>query len=172
MASNRADLEAFFETNDVPTEGQYKELITSVPNIVDDYGNAPQFTRAARITILSAEVLTLFSSPVTLVAAPGANLAISPIDVSVRYIFNGIAYTGNTTPQVITNTANAISFSFSDLLEDTATTTKKLNPAFLFGTNVNQCPPNEPLLFRTGGSDPLTGDGDLIVFVTYLIYQF
>jgi len=170
--SDRAALKLFFETNDIPSEGQYADFIDSVPNLPDDYGNAPQFTRSARITILSADVLTLFSSPVTLVAAPGANLAISPIDISVRFISNGTAYTGDTTVQVITNTANAISFSFSDLLEDTATTTKKLNPAFLFGTNVNQCPPDEPLLFRTGGSDPLTGDGDLIVFVTYLVYQF
>jgi len=164
---DRPDLEAFFELNDIPTESQYASLIESVPNFVDDYGSSPAFTRSSQVTILSAAVLGLNTTPVDLVAAPGASLGILPHSVIVKFVDNGTAYTANTDIQVQVDTANALCFLFNNLLEDTATTIKKLNPAFIFGANLNQIVADKALQIQVPGGDPLTGDGDLVVTTTY-----
>ena len=167
--SDRTTLESFFKTGDKPTQGQFADLITQLVNIFNDYGNDPAFIRLADVAISSAQILALNSSPITLVAAPGAGLTIFPQEVLVQYIFGTTAYTGDTTAQIFTNTANGVSFISPDLLEDTTTTIKKFNPAFIFALNVNQLPENEALTIRTAVSDPLTGDSTIRVFVTYSI---
>jgi len=71
---DRADLEAYFETGDTPTEAEFAELIESVPNFQDD---AILFDFEFDIIAYSgggqanAFVLTARNSTILTVAAPG-----------------------------------------------------------------------------------------------------
>jgi len=167
--SDRATLKTFFETGDFPTEGQYADFIDSAPNIEDDYNDEPAFSRLADVAISSAQILALNSSPVILVAAPGAGFTIMPETVLVQYIFVTTSYTGDITPVVIVDTANASAFQFFSLLADTVTTIKKLTPVTPFGSDIDQFPEDKALRITTGASNPLTGDSTIRVFVTYTI---
>ena len=167
--SSRAVLKTFFELNDFPTAGQFADWIDQVPNIPDDYNNEPAFSRLADVAISSAQILALNSSPITLVAAPGAGFTIMPETVLIQYVFVTAGYTGDITPVVIVDTANASAFTFFSLLADTVTTIKKLTPVTPFGSDIDQFPEDEALRITTGASDPLTGDSTIRVFVTYSI---
>ena len=169
MASDRAALKAFFETGDVPTEGQYEELIDSVPNIVNDYGNAPQFTRLADVTVLSADILTSNSTPVTLIAAPGAGKTAVPIRAEVQFISNGIAYTTNTNIEIRSPGSNTSMLNSALILSSSSTNFRRMFGTFLIAGVVNQFISNAVVQFRTGTGDPLVGNGDLRFFVTYYI---
>ncbi len=119
MASDRATLKSFFELNDVPTEGQYADFIDSAPNIVDDYGSAPAFTRALKISIAAPDVLTLASSPVTLVPAPGAGFAVEVIRAPVRINFVAPVFATNQPLLFTTDTATIPQFNTTNILNST-----------------------------------------------------
>lgn len=169
MASDRAALEAFFETNDIPTQGQYTEFITSVPNIVDDYKSVPLFTLQSDIIVPSADVLTSFTTPVDIVPDPGASLTIIPFDIAVLIAFNTTAYATNTNIRIRSKTKTINIFDSNLILGSTVTTFRSLMKSFVAGANVDQFASNQPLQFQTITGNPTAGDSDLRFFVSYFL---
>lgn len=60
--------------------------------------------RTVQVTIPTASVLALFTTPYTLIAAPGAGKINLVDEITVKLVFNSIAYTG----------ANALEFRYTD----------------------------------------------------------
>lgn len=55
---------------------------------------APDIVTATTITVSTAELLALYTTPKTLIAAPGAGKAIVPVDASLMLDYNSTAYDG------------------------------------------------------------------------------
>ena len=168
MASDRAALEAFFETSDVPTEGQYTELITSVPNIVDDYGSAPAFTRFVKVSLPAAQARNLNSTPQTLVAAPGAGFAIEAIATSIRLNFTAPVFTVNSVLNFTHASATLAQVIISGIFNSTISVFRRGNmPTFLI-VDVIQVVEDEALILETS-ADSAAGGSSLDIYVMYRI---
>lgn len=60
--------------------------------------------RSTTVTVTTAQVLALNTTPITLVAAPGAGKILQVIEVTAKLVFNSVAYTGS----------NALEFRYTD----------------------------------------------------------
>lgn len=64
----------------------------------------PGTVQSRVVTLTSAQILALFSTPITLIPAPGANKYISIDEILAKNTFNSVAYTG----------ANALEVRYTD----------------------------------------------------------
>ena len=62
-----------------------------------------EFPMSFDIVISHSQILTIYSNPVTLVAAPGANKLILPVFVTAYYKYAGTQYSGDTDINVYSN---------------------------------------------------------------------
>mgnify|MGYP001608463768 CR=1 FL=1 len=131
------------------------------------------FTKTAKLTILSGSVLTLFSSPITIVPAPGSGKALESISVSFRAVDKTgfSAYTGNTSLMIANDTGSVDQFISTQVLTSTVSrivmgNTTSLNP----GTTKSHIIENKSLVVSgvTGNPDP-PGNFAVDVYLTYRI---
>lgn len=121
----------------------------------------------AKLTIASADVLTLNSTPIEIVAAPGAGYAIDVISATFKATFNSVAYATNididirTIGSSVNLTTNVAKLGF---------TTNTIN-AFALKAD----PAADQIIENTGielfveTGNPTAGDSDITVYVTYRI---
>lgn len=120
----------------------------------------------ANITITSAQILAGFTTPITLVAAPGAGNVIVPIAISVKYKFVTAAYATNTTFEF---KLGAISIAnipamISQAADRYATLLNALALALTAGPIENQA-----LTWDVQTGNPAAGGGNLQIQVIYRI---
>lgn len=134
-------------------------------------GSSTQVTGVQKTTITSAQVLTMFTSPVTVLTNSDPLKVKYPINVHVVRK-SGDAYTLNQN-------------SFSLLNDANAAMTGNLNPApltnpegyFQSAISVTQnlssvgATSNATYKLRANGADPTDGTGDLDVYVTYVEFE-
>lgn len=167
-ALNRAALKLFFETGDLPTEAQFADLIDSSPNIIDDLADDPADLIAADLLLTTAQVLALNTTPQTIVAAPGAGKVIEYKGGFVHVIFNGVAYITNTTLEIIPSGASAAQSSHT-ILNATADTIRNMPVEYVGTTAASQLSINNPLQLSVMTGDPVAGNSDVHVYITYRI---
>jgi hypothetical protein len=115
------------------------------------------------VHISSAEILSLFSSPVELLPAPGAGKVIQVTTLIIKKNFVSTPYSGDIYPSIIFNNTPTLYDAIAGMSID------------FTSSIINQTPPNgvvvenEPLLFRTVTSDPTGGDGTIDIYITYKI---
>jgi hypothetical protein len=125
--------------------------------------------QCASLTIASADVLKLNSTPLTIVAAQGVGTAIEVISASARVIYNSAAYATNTTLQLI-------SPGGATLVQATTTTvlavTQNTHTGFIrtapiaSGGSIFE---NTELTVNVFNGDPTAGDSEITVYVLYRI---
>ena len=120
----------------------------------------------AKLTIATADVLTLNTTPIEIVAAPGAGYAIEVISASLKMVYNSVAYATNTALSLVTNTANL--FQFQTEIAQTADCFSKFESEDAAPDNI-QFVENEALMLKVETGDPDSGDSDMTVYVTYRI---
>lgn len=121
----------------------------------------------AELVIPTAQVLTLNGTPLTLVAAPGAGYAIELTEVSLKMVFNSVAYATNTTVQVIANGATAYQAQFnSAVLASASSTWNTIAKQALSGTNIIE---NTALQVKVATGNPTAGDSDIKIYLQYRI---
>ncbi len=121
-------------------------------------------TYCANVTIPSADVLTLDSTPYEIVAAPGAGFAIEVISCSVKLAFNSAAYTGGVILRLGTTTGQPV--MQNTVLDATQTTIRPL--ATTAATTVGYVIMAENAALTIDVPSPVaTGDSDIEVFVHY-----
>ena len=124
------------------------------------------------VTIPSAQVLTLATTPVTLVSAPGAGLKIVPISIQASIDFNSVAYTVADEVDIYAGGNKPCFILPNEFLYSTVS--KTVNAALL-ATNITatdtQYVANQPLTIwaEAGGSDPLSGDSNIRIQGLYRI---
>lgn len=123
-------------------------------------------TYCASLTIASADVLQLNSTPLEIVAAPGVGYAIEVLSASVAIDFNSAAYATNTTLQLITSGAGTAQVQ-GGLLGATVSKVGRLATINTPTAGNTQVIENAALNVTVATGDPITGDSDITVYITY-----
>jgi hypothetical protein len=130
--------------------------------------------RYARITVTSAEILALFATPKTLVAAPGAGKFIEFLGATIMLDATATAYAGVAAGEDLcikyTNAAGAI---VSTTLETTGfidQTTDQVRTIKAITTDVTPVV-NSPIVLHLLVGEITTGTGVLYVNVSYRIHE-
>jgi hypothetical protein len=117
--------------------------------------------KTVKVSLSSAQILDSNTSPVQLIAAPGAGKMIRVTSITAIFTFNGVAYATNTNGQVRINTyqLNSISLNFGASTEST----------FGFPQAASGTLSNQSINFTTQTGNPTAGDGTIDLYITYQI---
>ena len=123
------------------------------------------------LTILSANILTLNSVPVELIAAQGAGTTIEIMSVSVRATYKAAAYATNTNLQILTSGATNAQFDSASILTSTVNAHWKLaanEPTIAGNTQLIE---NAAVNVTVATGDPTAGNSDIEVYAMYRVIQ-
>jgi hypothetical protein len=123
--------------------------------------------QCASLTIASADVLQLNSTPLTIVSAPGSGYAIEVISASVKIDFNTTAYATEEAIYIQTSGANSPQAKCS-FLDATLTRSSRFENSFVSSSTDTQLISNADLEVTCPNS-PTTGDSDIEILVLYRI---
>lgn len=130
-------------------------------------GNSVTFTTliTETITISSTDILSSNTTPVVVVAAPGSGKFIQLL--SVLSIYNGVGYSFSVDPSsLFFDVSNSpVVQNFSNL--QSSSIYYNVSAVSTNGSIGNFI--NTSLKFYTQSADPTTGDGDLVIYLTYQI---
>ena len=126
--------------------------------------------RDTSISIASSAVLTLNSSPITIVPSPGSGYAIEVISAIFGITYNSIPYGTNYDLQIKTAGANAPQYS-GEVLWMSLTGYKSLAFEPAYGPSQTQVIANAALQVTSATGDPAAGNSDIEVFVRYRIIE-
>jgi hypothetical protein len=125
--------------------------------------------KVAERTLTAAELKALYTTPLALVAAPGATKCLAVVEVFAKYVFTTTAFTGS----------NNLEFRYTS--SNGAKATADINASFLLsasGTNyrsvkgivTEQTPVvNAPIVIDVPSADPAQGLGTMKVTVVYRV---
>lgn len=120
-------------------------------------------TFLAELTLSSAEILALNSTPKTLIAAPGAGKMLVPVSPIVAILtFNSAAYATNTSMRALWDDANAL-----EIFALNAANTAVQMTQFELGQHDTF--ENTALRVTVNNGDPITGDSPMKISVYYKI---
>lgn len=123
----------------------------------------------ATLTIPFASVRLLNTTALTIVAAPGAGLAIEVMAATKEIQFNAVAYATFTSMILQTATATTTNGQAQNVITDTASRITKFILQAATGTAATQIIANQALTVTVVGGDPTAGDSTIIVRVAYKI---
>jgi len=123
----------------------------------------------ASLTIASADVLQLNSTPLTIVAAQGVGTAIEVLSASVNVDFNTTPYATNTTLLLITNGATDSQFRGGNLLNSSVSNIRIFESNSVTTSTTTQIIENAALTVKVDTGDPTAGDSDITVSVLYRV---
>jgi hypothetical protein len=135
--------------------------------------NGMGFTRYAEVTVTAAEVLALFATPKTLVAAPGAGLVLDFLGALLILDYGGTAYAGIAAGEDLvvrhTDASGAIvstTLETTGLLDGTADALRTLKRIVTDLTPVA----NSPLVLHLLTGEVTTGNSPLRIKVAYRVH--
>ena len=122
----------------------------------------------AKLTIATADVLHLNTTPIEVVAAPGVGYAIEVISASMKMVYVSATYATNTSLELLT--AGATNSQASTVIKNSASTIRRFADATtLASATATQLVENAALNVTVASGDPTAGDSDITVYVTYRI---
>lgn len=130
---------------------------------------APQEYFEASLTIVSASVLTLNATPITIVAAPGVGKYIEVVSATSAMTFVSAAYATNTTVQLISAGADVAQLQDTAILLSTVTKNTKFKDVTSATAGQTQIIDNAALQVKVATGNPITGDSILEVKIIYRI---
>jgi len=126
-------------------------------------------------TLTSAQILALNTTPITLIAAPGAGKAIVPSKVYCRLNWNSAAYTTSTVLIIKHNGAVDNSFRHNNILTSTVNIIDEFYSEFggMSTTSSTKILENASLIIRpSSASNPTAGNSTMDILVEYQILDF
>lgn len=133
-------------------------------------GTSSETIYKANLTIATADVLTSFATPLLVVAAPAAGYHIEVVNASVKLTYNSVAYATNLDVELYTDTATIAQVA-ARLLNATVTTNRLMTVQAVSGVTDTQLISAKGLYFRTKTGNPITGNSEVRVYVSYRIVQ-
>ena len=141
-------------------------FINQADNVVWSRGDDRVFCigGSASLTLTSAQVLALNTTPLTIVPAV-SGYAIEAVSVVVSITYNSVAYATNTNLIIITDTAGNPQYKRDYLLLQTVDTAYKF--AEVAPTSGTQLIANKALKATIASGNPTAGDSPITIFVNY-----
>lgn len=164
--TNNVTIDGTLKLTDAPTNGY---VLTT-----DGSGNASWqagsgIVKTATVTLSSAQVLQLHTTPIQLIAAQGAGTVIVPIEISVWIDYNTTAYATDVALRLYFNN-NAVTWqNLGATLDKTADFYRQLSiqgNASITGANTLE---NVNFAVSTGISNPTAGDSPVKITVIYTV---
>lgn len=157
-----------------PAEGVYwtqvtlAEMLPDVMKLADLSTSSGVVIKEASLLIPSADVLTLNTTPLTIVPAVSGYI-IDPISATVEIDFNSAAYATSTNIQLIQDNGGNFTQIMGSLnaLNATTSSIRKLGFDVSFLANETQLAANTALQVYTDAANPTGGDSDITVNVLY-----
>ena len=122
----------------------------------------------AKLTIATADVLQLNTTPIEIVAAPGAGYAIEVLSASFKMVYVTTQYATNFNIQILTSGANTQQLEI-DALNASVTTNRTFEKSFTNAPTATQLLENAAVNVTVETGDPTAGDSDITIYVTYRI---
>jgi len=119
--------------------------------------------RVAKVTLTSAQVQALVTTPITLVEAPGAGMIVSVLSATCYIDYNSVAYT--TGADILIEYGTATIVTFDGVLALTADTVMVASPA---GSAVVAAVANAAVVITADGV-PGAGNSPVTVSVVYTL---
>ncbi len=123
------------------------------------------------LVITSAQLLALNGIPQTIVASPGAGYHIEVISATASITFVSAAYATNTTLQLINTGADIAQLQDTAILVSSVNKKTKFKDVTSATAGQTQIISNTALLVKVATANPISGDSDIKVVVTYKIIQ-
>lgn len=123
--------------------------------------------RQAKVTVPTASVLAMNTTPVTLVAAPGAGYAVSVLSVVASIDYVSAAYATNTTIEIRYTDGSGTKVT-ADIAGLLTTTADKFSRVMGIEAEL-ALTANAPVVARVATGDPVTWDSDVVFNVLYTI---
>lgn len=120
----------------------------------------------ASLAISSAQILALNTTPLDLVAAPGAGKIILPLQAIANYTFLTGAYTTNLTLQLLQDTGTQPLMTNDNVLGHSASNIGLFEPN---ATALTQIVANKKLQVKVATGDPAAGSGSLKIQLAYIV---
>jgi hypothetical protein len=162
---SRATLRSYFETGKAPTQAHFTAVIDTM-----QINSECVCVKSTSLTIATADVLTLNSAPIEIVAAPGAGFAIEVLSATMKMVYNSATYATNTIIE-LSNTGADIKQFDGDLLGATVSKIGLINRDYRPTSGQTQIIENAALNVTVGTGNPTAGDSDIKVYVTYRIIE-
>lgn len=156
-----ADATTFLIAN---SDGEIKQA--SLEGLRDIFGSSIQSTS---LSIASADVLQLNSTPLTIVAAQGAGTVIEVVSAFVGIDFNTAAYASSTTLYISCDGATDPQYVGGTVLNATLTSNRKLVDQNASAATDTQLIENTDLVVSVPTGNPTAGDSDITVRVLYRV---
>jgi len=162
---SRATLRGYFETGKAPTQAHFTALIDST-----NINSECVCVKSTSLTIATADVLTLNSAPIEIVAAPGAGYAIEVLSAVFSMTYNSIPYATNTVIQLKTTGSTKAQFQDNILKGDT-TQYLNINLSSVGLISDTKILDNAGVDVTVNTGNPTAGDSDIKIYVTYRIIE-
>lgn len=123
---------------------------------------------SAKVTLTSAQILALFTTPIQIVASPGIGFALQVIQSSARLNYNTIPYTGNTQINIINTGAGNSQYVNVGVLSSNISIIGE-GYHTIGTTNVTQIIENTALNISINIGNPSAGNSTVDVYLIYRI---
>lgn len=166
--TNNVTIDGTLKLTDAPTNGYV--LTTDGSGNASWQSSGSGVVYSASTTISSAQLLAIHTTPITLVAAQGANTIVIPLRITYYMDYNTTTYAGDIVTKAVLDPSGVnanfgnnsiIGLTSDGIISITGTT---LNSSGSISTLFNT-----PLVLTTATSNPTTGNSPLKVTVTYII---
>jgi hypothetical protein len=153
-------------------------------NSIDNFLNATSFEirvydtsptpeiKDTTVNLSSAQILNIFSSPVTVIPSPGVGKTIELVQATGKLMFNTTAYIANSTLLLKTATATAAQTAFTGILNAGANAKANntlVNPDLSIDTQIIA---NQPLIATTQTTNPINGNSTVELHIYYRIVDY
>lgn len=161
-------------TGETPEEGVYWTQVTLAELMPDPLAliarnDNCECLHSASLTIASADVLQLNSTPLTIVAAQGAGTAIEVISASVRLTYGSVQYATNTVLLLKTSGASEPQVKWAQSI--LGASSNMLAKSIESPNTSSDMIENAGLQVSVSSGNPTAGDSDITVYVTYRVIQ-
>jgi hypothetical protein len=152
-----------FEDNTIGaiSEGDMRQFVQDTADSV----GAGLFS--TKVTISSAQILALNSTPQVLIAAGGAGTIIQVVNLTLYLDYGTVAYATNLNLQTYLGTMTPTNNLSASILASTADNIYQNSSISFSDTLANTV--NQPLYLKVNTGNPTAGDSPLYVYVTYRI---
>ena len=158
----RTILKTYFETGDTPTQAEFIHLIDSFANFSDDFTD-----KYIKVELNSAQILDSFTTPIEVVASPGAGKMLVPTLMVAKTNYGTVTYTTNiglilkwdSTMQVLASISLGRTEDFIQIIT--------LEHDMV--NNVLADSENKNLALKTSTGNPTAGDGTMTFYLWYKI---